>query len=135
MNILTFNTNVEAVNVASRALFIAYNASLVFGMGAFKAQENKTENEVFNNVITKGDYPGKLQSIPDMSNCHLYADYVYGRMMKLKMTIVNNTIQFYDDKPKIGFQSWATTYKSYNKLFKLAMKELNIKPLENKNTP
>lgn len=135
MNTLTFKTNVEAVNVASRALFLAYNAAGVFGMGAFQAQENKSENEVFNNVLTGGDYPGRTQ-IPNMTNCRLYADYVFGRMMKLVITINNNTLEFSDDKPRLDYQSWGSTYKSYIKLFKAAMKELNVKPVEPvTNTP
>ena len=133
MNTLTFNTNVEAVNVASRALFLAYNAAGVFGMGAFQAQDNKTEQEVFDNVVHKRDYPGREET-PDMTNCRLYADYVFGRMMKLVITVNNNTLEFSDDKPRLDYQSWGSVYKSYDKLFKAAMKELNVKPVESIST-
>ena len=129
MNTLTFNTNVEAINVASRALFLAYNAAGVFGMGVFQAQNNKTEQEVFDNVVYKRDYPGQRQT-PDMTNFRLYADYVFGRMMKLVINVNNNALKFSDDKPRLDYQSWGSTYKSYDKLFKAAMKELNVKPVE-----
>lgn len=130
MKSLIFLSNKDAVSVASRAMFLAYNESLVFGMGILQAQNNKTENEVFNNILYKQDYPGSITQPPDMTNIRLHADYVFGRMMKLSITINNNTIQYSDDKPNSGYQSWAYTYKSYDKLFKTAMKELNIKNVE-----
>ncbi len=129
MNTLVFNSNTEAIYVASRALFLAYNASNVMGMGAFQAQDNKLESEVFDNVIHKRDYPGRSET-PDLTNCRLYADYVFGRMMKLVINVNNSTLEFSDDKPRLDYQSWGSKYKSYDKLFKAAMKELNIKNIE-----
>lgn len=134
MNTLTFNTHTEAIYVASRALFLAYNASDVMGMGAFQAQDNKMESEVFDNVIHKRDYPGREET-PDLTNCRLYADYVFGRMMKLVIEVKDNVLEFSDMKPRLDYQSWGATYKSYDKLFKAAMKELNVKPIETPVTP
>ena len=122
--LFTFNSTQDAAKVASRALFLAYNASGVFGMGAFRAQENVTEEQVLDNVMRKGDYPAYVSR---MDSDELHADYVFGRMMKLRINVVGETVSVSDDKPRSGYQSWSVNYKSYKALIKAAMKELKIK--------
>lgn len=125
--LFTFSTSQDATKVAHRALFLAYNASVVFGMGAFRAVENTTEEQVVNNILNRGDYP-TIRTYSEST--HIYADYVFGRMMKLHMDVVDNTIETQPIKLNQGFQSWSKKYKSYEKLIKAAMKELNIKEVQ-----
>ena len=112
----------HATLVAKRILFLAYEASSVFGMGAFQAREAITEDQVWTNTVTKGDYPGLHRDEEE-----IYADYVFGRMMKTRFTIKGNTIS-YDgvDKTNLGYQSWGAKYKTYTKLFQAALKSLNM---------
>ena len=113
---------VEAQTLAKRILFLAYEASQVFGMGAFQAREAVTEDQVWTNTVTKGDYPGLHRDEEE-----IYADYVFGRMMKTRFVLKGNTIS-YDgvDKTNRGYQSWGAKYKTYTKLFQAALKSLNM---------
>jgi hypothetical protein len=115
-------SNESALTLAKRILFLAYEASSVFGMGAFQARDAITEDEVWANTVTKGDYGGFPANDED-----IYADYVFGRMMKLSFHIKDNTIS-YDgiDKTKLDYQSWGAKYKTYTKLFQAAIKSLNM---------
>jgi len=112
----------STTSLAKRILFLAYEASGVMGMGAFQERDAITEEQVWNNVVTKGDYGGFSH---DSEN--LYADYVFGRMMKTRFTLKDNTITYNgDDKPRVGYQSWGSKYKSHTKLFQAALKSLGM---------
>ena len=108
--------------LAKRILFLAYEASQVFGMGAFQARDAITEDEVWANTVTKGDYGGFPANDKD-----IYADYVFGRMMKLSFHVKDNTISYDgNDKTKLDYQSWGAKYKTYSKLFQAAIKSLEM---------
>jgi hypothetical protein len=108
--------------LAKRILFLAYEASRVYGMGAFKAREAITEDEVWANTITKGDYGG----FPANDKV-IHADYVFGRMMKLSFYVNDNTISYDgNDKTKLDYQLWGAKYKTYTKLFQAAIKSLEM---------
>lgn len=126
MNIVC-TSPVEAQTLAKRILFLAYEASSVFGMGAFQARDNVTEEQVWVNTVTKGDYGGFGADSKD-----IHADYVFGRMMKLSFHIKDNTI-IYDgnDKTKLDYQSWGAKYKTYTKLFQAAIKSFSMNVLIN----
>lgn len=112
----------SAKTLAKRILFLAYEASNVFGMGAFQARDAITEEQVWTNTVTKGDYGGFGADTED-----IHADYVFGRMMKLSFHIKDDTIS-YDgvDKTKLDYQSWGAKYKTYTKLFQAAIKSLEM---------
>ena len=113
----------SAYTLAKRILFLAYEASQVFGMGVFKAEDGITEDQVWTNVLNKGDYPGRCQ----FDNEKIYADYVFGRMMKTRFVLNGNTISYNGvDKPHCDFQSWSIKYNTYTKLFQAALKSLNM---------
>ena len=106
----------SAHTLAKRILFLAYEASQVFGMGAFQARNAITEEQVWVNTVTKGDYGGDKINTKD-----IYADYVFGRMMKLSFHVKDNTISYDgNDKAKLDYQSWGVKYKTYTKLFEAA---------------
>lgn len=113
----------SAQTLAKRILFLAYEASRVFGMGSFQARDNVTEEQVWTNTVTKGDYFGVRESNTNV----IHADYVFGRMMKLSFHIKDNTIIYNGiDKTKLDYQSWSAKYKTYTKLFQAALKSLNM---------
>jgi len=111
-----------AKTLAKRILFLAYEASHVMGNGFFQAREAVVEEQVWNNVVTKGDYGGFSKETKD-----IYADYVFGRMMKTHFTLKDSTICYDgDDKPRSGYQSWCVKYKTYTKLFQVAIESLGM---------
>jgi hypothetical protein len=116
------SSNESALTLAKRILFLAYEASSVFGMGAFQARDNVTEEQVWTNTVTRGDYGG----FP-ANDKNIYADYVFGRMMKLSFHVKDNTINYDgNDKTKLDYQSWGAKYKTYTKLFQAAIKSLEM---------
>jgi hypothetical protein len=119
---ITCSSPVEAQTLAKRILFLAYEASSVYGMGAFQTRDAVTEDKVWTNTITKGDYGGFPANTKD-----IYADYVFGRMMKLSFHVKDNTISYNgNDKTKLDYQSWGAKYKTYSKLFQAAIKSLEM---------
>lgn len=107
--------------VAKRFFYLAYLASGVFGMGMLQARENATEDEVYNNIRTRGDYP----RIPgDVIEDRPSADYVFGRMMKVSCTIKEDGIEISESKLDPSYQSWATTYKTRLRLLEKAISEV-----------
>ena len=88
-----------------RMFFLAYNASDVYGMGFLQEKEDASEEEVWKNIQNCGDYPGPTSSVGGK----FVADYVFGHMMKLYITVEGDTISF-NDKWKPDCQSFCTVY-------------------------
>ena len=78
---IVLRTSEEAQAVAKRMFWLAYEVSSVVGAGFLQAREGATEDDVWENVNTRGDYPGRadMESAPQKAP---YGDYVFGRMMK-----------------------------------------------------
>jgi hypothetical protein len=79
------------------------------GMGILQNRPDATEDDVWYNIQTAGDYPIKTGK-------DLYADYVFGRMMKFGCKIVDKkTVEF----PKVDgfradYQGWCIKYNTLN---------------------
>jgi hypothetical protein len=78
----------EPVKVAKRAMWLAWQAcGGPIGMGVFQDNPGATEEAVWNNVSVRGDYayapePGVKEKD---GKGEAYADYTFGRMMKLRL--------------------------------------------------
>ena len=117
----------EAVRLARKVFHLAYNSSEVMGMGFLQARNSVTEEQIFENVRTRGDYPDHPNA---NQNLDLYADYVFGRMMKVGCKIEGDTVvsnHAPSDKPRADYQSWAINFKTYGSLFEAAMKSVDVK--------
>jgi hypothetical protein len=115
---------VEAV--VRRAFHLAFVAcGGPTGMGFLQDRgPNVTEDQVWENVQTRGDYPANPNSRPDRA----YGDYVFGRMMKLSVTYSqkDGTIQIRDDEPRYDYQGWCRKYPTYAALFEAAASQLGV---------
>lgn len=107
--------------VARRMMFLAYNAASVTGMGVFRARQGATEDEVWANVIGRGDYGG-AGPVAKPGRC--LADYVYGRMMKLRLEWDAGGVTCPDGDLNYEYQSWAGAYPTYQALFDAAVSDL-----------
>lgn len=116
----TYSSRAEMTGVVKEALWLAWNACINPGppssMGWFKDRPQATKDEVFGNATTRGDYPAGT----GMQEGMLVADYVFGRMMKLYLTIEGNSIRVSDSPPTPDYQAWCTTYPTYAALFDAA---------------
>jgi len=102
--------------LAKRMLFLAYEASgEPLGMGVFQARDGVTEENVWENCNTSGDYPGHYT--PEGM---VRGDYVFGRMMKIRIVFDEKGLQLSENKLQWDYQAWSTKYKSYEALAKAA---------------
>lgn len=100
------------------AFFLAYQAaSPASGMGMLQARENPPREEIFQNVATEGDYPGGATRSGDNE---FYGDYVFGRMLKLRLGVTENGVEVPTTEISRRYQGWANTYGSYEELVETA---------------
>ena len=127
--ILKLTNPARTVELVKRAFFLAYNAcGSAGGMGIFQARNNVTEDHVWKNVLTRGDYGGAFgNDRPERP----YGDYVFGRMMKMgcEFNEKEGTVTISDSPTCWDYQSWCGTYKTYEALFVAAANDCGI-PLE-----
>lgn len=110
----------EARRLAKRILWLAYEASVPMGAGQYHYREGLTEEEVW----------GRCPLVPDRvkpQTC-ISADYLVGRMMKLYFTysggIDQGNVTIDSPGPRQDYQSWCTTYKTYEALVEAAQVSL-----------
>lgn len=106
--------------VASKMVYLAYQASRVLGMGAFQMRSNVTEEQVFNNAYNQLDYPANFSPKNEVR-----ADYVFGRCMKLTIVMDKDKIYIPDSATRPDYQTWSHKYPTYKDLYDAAMKELS----------
>ena len=111
----------KAEAVAKNIFYLAWKESGVFGMGILQDRPESSKEDVWSNVCDRGDYPiGRTGEENDY-----YADYVFGRMMKLmvKLNKKKGVIEMQDSDPRPDYQSWCRKYPSYEALFNAAIEE------------
>lgn len=98
--------------VVQRAFYLAFLAAgAAVGMGVLQDRGGVTEEQVWKNVATRGDYGGGLiPGMDDASKGKAYGDYVFGRMLKLRIEFNESegTITFTDSAPQADYQGWSS---------------------------
>lgn len=95
-----------------RLFYVAYKASVVLGAGFIRAINDATEDEVWKNVTTNGDYAMNFNKPNDLN-----ADYVFGKMMKLGVKFTEKEFEITrGDNPRYDYQSWVLIYPTVDKL-------------------
>jgi hypothetical protein len=101
--------------IALRMMNLAFRASSAMGMGFLHfVPDQKTEDSTFKDGITT-DYRG---------DSSLYGDYIQGRMVKLSIGWNDKGVKVTEELPRADYQSWSTTYSTYEDLYNSAVKEL-----------
>jgi hypothetical protein len=117
--------NVE--NLVKRMFWLAWQAcGGPMGMGAFQDNPGATEDAVFANVLSRGDYPGNT----NRDKGDAYGDYVFGRMMKLSVKFGRDTVSIRTDETDISYNAWAGKYPTYRSLLDAAAESLGIEIAE-----
>lgn len=117
--------------VVKRAFMLAYCAAgSASGMGFFQAKSSATEDEIWSNVCARGDYPGAVvRAQDDLRQGKAYGDYVFGRMMKLRIEFdrKDGTISVPDSQPRRDYQGWTCQeFPSYQSLVEMAATEIGV---------
>ena len=114
-------TGATGEQVAKRAFWLAWQAcGRPFGMGFIQDRPGATEEDVWKNARSDGDYSGVRQDGPGRAS----GDYVFGRMMKLHLTFVEDTVSCRDEAPRRDYQAWCGKYPTYLALVVAAVKDL-----------
>lgn len=107
----------------SRLFYLAWQAcGGPLGMGFLQNRPGATEEEVFKNVLTAGDY-----ACGGGNDKEVYGDYVFGRMMKFGAEIENGTIKFSDSPFRSDYQAFARKYPTIESLIDATEKSLGVK--------
>lgn len=112
------------LDVAKRMMFLAYEASIVVGMGTLQAVKNANEQHIWANVTSHGDYPDAQQKTNENEEGKAYADYCFGHMMKTRIEFTKDSVTVEADAPRRGYQSWCHKYPTYAELINAATRSL-----------
>lgn len=125
---IKLKTEDDAKAVVKRAFFLAYNAcGRALGMGLLQARPNVTEDELYDAIIGNHDYtfPGCDPTKQDETD--LYADYVFGRMMKLGIQRNGCEVEIPDrDEYDPEYHDFAHKYPNATELLTAAVKDLSL---------
>ena len=111
----------QAIDVAKRALWLAWQAAGgPLGMSVLRDRPEATEQDVWDNTVSRGDYPGT-----STNKTEIRADYVFGRMLKLYFNMPEDKgIDVPERETQIDYQGWCGKYPSYSVLFDNAEEQL-----------
>jgi len=109
-----YQSKEAAMAIAKSAIWLAWNAcGGTSGMGFLKDNKGANKEQVWDQAYNKKDYSGERGGGPE----NVDADYVFGRMMKLRFTVEGDTITFDDYDPQKDYQSWCGKYTTFASLF------------------
>ena len=114
MSMQTFKVEGNRDQFIKRLFFLAWQAcGGTSGLGFLQARDDADENKVFDNVLRAGDYPGVPHHAPRL----ISSDYVFGRMMKLNVYLVDDdSIGMYGEWRR-DYQGFSGKYKTPEELF------------------
>ena len=107
-----------------RAFFLLWKAcGGPLGMGILQDRPAATEDNVFENVCTAGDYSCNHQ----IRTGRMYGDYVFGRMMKWGCEIKEDgLIDIPDQEFRSDYQGFSHSYGTNEAIVKATAKELGV---------
>ena len=134
MNVDAVEVDNNPEQVIKEAFWLAYQAAgSPRGMGVMSANPDATKDEVWNNVLNAGDYAGG----PNTSEAEYYGDYVFGKMLKLRLydlSVINsnfmgfggdNAVGIPDTEVEASYQGWCHEYDNYRHLVEEADSNLS----------
>lgn len=112
--ILVSSEKYTPTQFAKRFFFLAYEAcGSAMGMGLLQARREVTEEDVWQNVVSRGDYPGRgIGTKTDRP----YADYVFGRMMKVGLDLHEDHVVVQNMNCTTSYQAWCKIYPTCSDL-------------------
>lgn len=111
-----YSNHEEALNVAKEAMWLAWQASGVVGMGILQDKPGAMKEEVIKQTFRPQSDYAKEKNLPLEGS----ADYVFGRMMKTHFRINGDVVSFSNGEPRADYQSWVYTYRTYEALMDAA---------------
>lgn len=107
----------HALRIVKEMYWLAWQAcGGTTGMGHFQDCPDATEEDVWGSVTTQTD----INQARGSACCSLYADYVFGRMMKMGLGIdINGVISWSPADTRPDYQSWTRSgkYSGYEDVY------------------
>ena len=100
-----YGSNEEALEITKEAMWLAWKASQIVGMGIFQDNPTATKDDIVR-VTHRGN--------------EVHADYVFGRMMKTRFRVRDGVLSSNDYPPRPDYQSWALNYPTFEALLDAA---------------
>jgi len=91
-------------------------------MGLLQNRPEASEEQVWENVQTRGDYNSSGEEREHTSEP--YADYVFGRMMKFGLRIHGKDLVVHETELRPDYQEWCHKYPTYKALIDAAVVSL-----------
>ncbi len=108
-----YKNKTEVESVLKEVLWLAWNAAGgPAGMGFLQDSPGATKEDVWKNATGLGDY-----AMPTSHDGRLNADYVFGRMLKLRLEYSDTHIEVPEHEPRSDYQAWCREYPTYAALF------------------
>ena len=99
--------NITPEKFVSRMFYLLWRAcGGPMGMGVFQDRPGATEEQVFQNAKSAGDYPGGSRS----HSSKYYGDYVFGRMMKFGCEVDGDCVILDNSNYTPDYQAWCRKY-------------------------
>lgn len=125
---LTVSDSSKTKDVVKRAFYLAWVAcGGPLGLGFLQNKPGASEDDVWKNVCTDGDYAGNLRGnkVEDGKG-EVYGDYVFGRMMKTGIKWDGDAITVRDETPRHDYQAWCRKYPTYDAIVREAATQLGV---------
>jgi len=114
----------EPKALVSRMMYLAWKASRMTGAGFLQNRGELSEDQVWQVMYEKEDYPGNSPFMSPNKLGDVYADYVAGRMMKFRLKWTDDTIGTGNGPWRSDYQSFCCTYPTFNDLMAAALKTM-----------
>ena len=103
--------------LAKEMFWLAWEASRPFGAGMLQDRPDATHDAVWANVSGESatDY-----CLPQGGSREPRADYVFGRMMKMGLSIESDRLSWGEGALRPDYQSWCRKYPTYEALAEAA---------------
>ena len=121
-------TGVDREVLMKRIFFLLYEAcGGPRGMGILQARNGVTEDEVWKNVFTGGDYPGDIGK-RNAAQGKVYGDYVFGRMMKwgIRFGPEAGIFKLSDNEFRPDYQGFCPHYRNNKEILDAAVESLGV---------
>lgn len=118
----------DVAQTVKRMFWLAWQAvGQTFGMGALQDNPNANEEAVWDCVANRLDYSGiggGLKKDRD-GKYEAYGDYVFGRMMKMRVKWTDDgVIDTSDNELRVDYEAWCMDYPTYKALYDAAVESL-----------
>ncbi len=119
----------DAVALVRAAYWLAWQAcGGTLGAGVLQDRPTATADDVWSGIMNAsdylGDYDGRIARAAAQGD--FYADYVFGRMMKLTIYIRDGAVVTSTDTPRPAYQAWCRKYPTYDALIVAAAESENV---------